>query len=81
MLKFLFDTDHLTLFDHGHPVLRKKLQSHPPDAVGISVVTVEENVRGRLAAISGSGWTSQNSAIRAVRGVASVDPTIRSCSL
>ena len=52
MLQFLFDTDHLTLFQHGHPTLGSRLALLPPDAVGISAITVEESLRGRLAQLS-----------------------------
>ncbi len=50
MLRYLFDTDHLTLFQHGHTALRHRLVSQPAGAVGICVVTVEETLAGgRLA--------------------------------
>ncbi|HTU21056.1 MAG TPA: type II toxin-antitoxin system VapC family toxin [Gemmataceae bacterium] len=52
MLRFLFDTDHLTLYQNRHPQLRQRMVLQPPDAVGISAVTVEESLRGRLAALS-----------------------------
>ena len=49
MLRFLFDTDHLTLYQQGHPPLGQRLALQPPDVIGVSVVTVEESLRGRLA--------------------------------
>jgi tRNA(fMet)-specific endonuclease VapC len=49
MLRFLFDTDHLTLFEQGHAPLGTRLAKQPAGAVGVSVVTVEESLRGRLA--------------------------------
>jgi tRNA(fMet)-specific endonuclease VapC len=52
MLRYLFDTDHLTLFQQGHMPVARRLTSHPPDAVGISVVTIEESLRGRLAQLA-----------------------------
>jgi tRNA(fMet)-specific endonuclease VapC len=52
MLRFLFDTDHLTLLQHRHALLLNRLASQPPDAVGVNAVTVEESLRGRLAALS-----------------------------
>jgi tRNA(fMet)-specific endonuclease VapC len=52
MLLYLLDTDHLTLFHHAHvPVWRRFLQQ-PLGTVGISAVTVEEYLRGRLAAVA-----------------------------
>jgi tRNA(fMet)-specific endonuclease VapC len=52
MLRFLFDTDHLTLYQHRHPQLMHRIAVQPPDAVGVSAVTAEESMRGRLAALS-----------------------------
>jgi tRNA(fMet)-specific endonuclease VapC len=52
MLQFLFDTYHLTLFDHGHPPIQQHLAAQLPGAVGLTVVTVAESLRGRLAAIA-----------------------------
>jgi tRNA(fMet)-specific endonuclease VapC len=52
MLRFLFDTDHLTLYQHQHPQLMQRMVLQRPDAVGVSAVTVEESVRGRLASLS-----------------------------
>jgi tRNA(fMet)-specific endonuclease VapC len=52
MIQFLFDTDHLTLFEHGHAAVGSKMAHQPPGAVGLSVTTVEEALRGRLGALS-----------------------------
>src|SRR5687768_1588139 len=52
MLSFLFDTDHLTLYEHSHPTVCRRLGSQPRYLVGISDVTAEEAIRGRLAAVS-----------------------------
>ena len=54
MLQFLLDTDHLTLLEHGHPPLKLHLTAQPQGSVGLSVVTVEESLSGRLAAIRGA---------------------------
>jgi tRNA(fMet)-specific endonuclease VapC len=55
MLQYLLDTDHLTLFQHGHAPLGRRLILHPSGSVGISVVTIEEAFRGRLAALARAG--------------------------
>lgn len=52
MLRFLFDTDHLTLYQNRQRPLLGRMVLQPPDAVGVSAVTVEESLRGRLAALS-----------------------------
>lgn len=51
MLRYLLDTDHLTLYQYNHAPLARHLSLHVGE-VGISVVTVEETLRGRLAALA-----------------------------
>src|SRR5688572_6048841 len=52
MLQFLLDTDHLTLFEHGLPQLIQRVVVQPLNTVGISAISVEESVRGRLDVLS-----------------------------
>lgn len=52
MIQFIFDTDHVSLHERGHFPLRAKLTSIPSDAIGVSVITVEEMLRGRLAVLA-----------------------------
>ena len=52
MLQFLFDTDHLTLYQHKHPSVMRQIATHPPGAVGITPVSIEETLRGRLAVLA-----------------------------
>jgi tRNA(fMet)-specific endonuclease VapC len=54
MLQSLLDTDHLTLYDQGHPQLTQRLAMHPKNTIAVSVVTVEESLRGRPGALSRS---------------------------
>jgi tRNA(fMet)-specific endonuclease VapC len=55
MLRYLVDTDHLTLFQHGHVLVVRNLGLQPAGSVGISVVTIEESLRGRLAQLARAG--------------------------
>jgi len=48
---FVLDTDHLSLYQRDAEPLLSKLLSHPPDELAITIVTVEEQLRGRLAQI------------------------------
>lgn len=52
MLRYLLDTDHLTLLERGHGPLVHRLAAEPAGAVGVSAVTVEEALRGRLGYLS-----------------------------
>jgi tRNA(fMet)-specific endonuclease VapC len=51
MLRYLLDTDHLTLYSRAHPTVVQHTSSHK-SAVVISVVTAYETLGGRLAQIS-----------------------------
>jgi len=42
----------LTLFDHSHLIVWRHFVRHLPGYVGISAVSVEEYLRGRLAALA-----------------------------
>lgn len=48
MLEFLFDTDHLTLYQHKHPPLMQRIALQPADSVAICPINIEESMRGRL---------------------------------
>src|SRR5712692_11846412 len=52
MIHVLLDTDHVSLHERGHLPLRARLASCPPEAVAVSIVTVEEVLRGRLAILA-----------------------------
>jgi tRNA(fMet)-specific endonuclease VapC len=52
MLQYLFDTDHLTLYDHSDVIVWRRFSAQPWDAVGVSSTTIEEYLRGRLAVLS-----------------------------
>ena len=51
-LKWLFDTDHISLHERGYPGLKNRLEAAPPGSIATSVVTVEEMLRGRLAVLA-----------------------------
>lgn len=52
MIRFLLDTDHISLHERGHGPLRERLEAVSPDLIAVSVVTVEEALRGRLAVLA-----------------------------
>ena len=52
MIRWLLDTDHVSLHERGHAPLRLRLASVPPSSIAVSVVTVEEMIRGRLAILA-----------------------------
>lgn len=51
---FLLDTDHVSLDQRGHPRVRSQVHAFGAEQVVISIITVEEQMRGWLAAIRAS---------------------------
>ncbi|MEK6325697.1 MAG: type II toxin-antitoxin system VapC family toxin [Acidobacteriota bacterium] len=45
----MLDTDHLSLNQRGHPKIRERLTLIPADEIAITIITAEEQLRGRLA--------------------------------
>jgi tRNA(fMet)-specific endonuclease VapC len=45
------DTDHISLYQYGHPKVRAVYDSLPEDAAAAAVASYEEQLRGRLAVI------------------------------
>ena len=67
MSRFVLDTDHLTLLQRGHPVLRQRVAGTSPDDLATTIVTVEEQSRGWLDAIRRHGRSERQ--VWAYRGL------------
>ena len=52
MIRYVLDTDHLSLNLRGHQKVRERLALVLPDEVAITIITAEEQLRGRLAQVS-----------------------------
>jgi tRNA(fMet)-specific endonuclease VapC len=52
MNRYILDTDHLTLLKRNHPIVRAKIGLIPPADIFVTIVTIEEQLRGRLAVVS-----------------------------
>jgi tRNA(fMet)-specific endonuclease VapC len=52
MIRVLLDTDHLSLHERGHLPLRSRVAAFPSEELAVSVVTMEEMLRGRLAILA-----------------------------
>ncbi|NEO94786.1 MAG: type II toxin-antitoxin system VapC family toxin [Moorea sp. SIO3G5] len=51
MTLYILDSDHLSLYQRGHEPLAQRLITIPPTQIAITVISVEELIRGRLAQI------------------------------
>jgi tRNA(fMet)-specific endonuclease VapC len=52
MTRYILDTDTISLYQRGNNAsIKKRLEDTPPEAIAVTVITVEEQMRGRLAQI------------------------------
>ncbi len=51
MALYLLDTDHLTFYQHGHPQVTARINAAGEGEITASVISYEEQLRGRLAVI------------------------------
>jgi tRNA(fMet)-specific endonuclease VapC len=47
-MKYVLDTDHVTLHQRNHPLVVARIQGYSPDDLAITAITVQEQMRGRL---------------------------------
>lgn len=47
----VLDTDHLSLLQRGHSQVAAKVLATPPEFLAITIITAEEQLRGRLSQI------------------------------
>jgi tRNA(fMet)-specific endonuclease VapC len=52
MSLYLFDTDHLSLYQMGHPQVVQNVLLHLTDLLAISVITIEEQLSGWQRALN-----------------------------
>lgn len=52
MTRYILDTDHLTLLKRNNYEVNSKVASIQPEDIFVTIITVEEQLRGRLAIIS-----------------------------
>jgi tRNA(fMet)-specific endonuclease VapC len=46
--RYIFDTDHVTLHQHGHATIVQRLLQLEDNEIAVTIITVEEQIRGRL---------------------------------
>ena len=52
MSRYILDTDHVTLFQHNHPKISQRARAVGGSSIFVTTVTLEEQLRGRLAVIN-----------------------------
>jgi tRNA(fMet)-specific endonuclease VapC len=61
--RYILDTDHVTLFQHSHPRISERARNIGDSKIFITTVTLEEQLRGRLAGISRSATKPERLAV------------------
>ncbi len=59
MTLWVFDTDHLTLLEQNHPFVVQRVATKDTKDIAVTVVTAEEQLRGRLNTIRQASQSSQ----------------------
>ncbi|MCW5853290.1 MAG: type II toxin-antitoxin system VapC family toxin [Anaerolineae bacterium] len=55
MTLYILDTDHVSLHQRGDQAVLARLQTRADDTVCVTIITVEEQLRGRLAQLGQAG--------------------------
>lgn len=48
---YVLDSDHLSVFQRGHEPLKNRILTLSPEQISITIISVEELLRGRLAQV------------------------------
>jgi tRNA(fMet)-specific endonuclease VapC len=48
---WVLDTDHVSLFQRNHPVVTERISAINPEEIGVTIITLEEQLYGRLNGI------------------------------
>ncbi len=59
MSLWVLDTDHITLFENQHPVIIQRVMETDPDEITVTIITVEEQMKGWLNAIQQSSQSNR----------------------
>lgn len=51
MIKYVLDSDHLSLYQRGYEPLKAHFAAIPPENIAITIISVEELIRGRFAQV------------------------------
>jgi tRNA(fMet)-specific endonuclease VapC len=59
---WILDTDHLTLLQHGHPAITRRVAMLDAHNIAIAIVSAEEQLRGRLNVVHRAAQSKQANA-------------------
>ena len=59
MTKYILDTDHITALQNCHPIFLQHFRSIDDSEIFVTIITLEEQIRGRLKVINDHNTNSQ----------------------
>lgn len=59
MIRYILDTDHVSLYQRGHPLIRARAAAVLPAEIAVTIISFEEQVRGRLARVRAAANLTQ----------------------
>jgi len=68
---YIFDTDHVSLFQRKHPIILKRLNEIHFERLAITIITVEEQIKGRFKLIK-----QANSTAKLIRAYATLQSSV-----
>jgi tRNA(fMet)-specific endonuclease VapC len=68
---YIFDTDHVSLFQRKHPVVIQHLNEIHSERLAITIITVEEQIKGRFKLIK-----QANSSAKLIRAYAALQSSV-----
>jgi tRNA(fMet)-specific endonuclease VapC len=71
MRLYVLDTDHISLFQRQHPIVMQHLDQVNPQHLAVTIITVEEQIKGRFKLIK-----QANSSIKLIRSYATLQDTV-----
>ena len=71
MRLYVLDTDHISLFQRQHPIVMQHLDQVNPQQLAVTIITVEEQIKGRFKLIK-----QANSSIKLIRSYATLQDTV-----
>lgn len=48
MIRYILDTDHVSLFQREHSMVMQRVNTTDPQTIGVTIITLEEQLYGRL---------------------------------
>ncbi len=48
MIRYILDTDHVSLFQREHPLVSQRIKVIPSEELAVTIITLEEQLYGRL---------------------------------